>query len=72
MPPDPALGHHDCTRKEHLKKCFVQTEKSTEEELRMRVTDKWFFLVVVVVGGGMGDAWGLCGLGFIRNVLITK
>ena len=38
----------------------------------MMVTAKWIFLVVVVVGGGMGDAWGLCGLGFIRNVLITK
>lgn len=23
-------------------------------------------------GRGVGDTWGLCGLGFIWNVLITK
>ena len=58
MPPDPTPGHHDCTRNEHLKKCFVQTEKSTEEELRMMVTAKWIFSVVVV--GGDWETLGVC------------
>lgn len=65
VPPDPAPGHHDCTRNKHLTKCFVQTEKSTEEGLRMVVTAEWIFSVVVVGGGwetlGVCVAWDSSG-----------